>query len=337
MKLMRIAVALTMLAVLCAGCASDKDASAPPDASERIQVGGLGKSVHPFWEQVELGMNTAAKTANADIEFFVPSKEDAQKQAEKIKSWVALGKRGILFAASDPETVGAAVKDAIARDIICVAMDTDAPDSGRVAYVGTDNFAAGKIAGEEMGKILGGKGKVAIATGSVTASNSLERIEGFKEALKEKYPGITLLPEVLVDNEDRAVAVQKAKAKLAAVPDLAGFFGVYALNGPCCANAVKSAGKTGKVRVVCFDNLAEHMNMLKAKEIDIAIGQRPYLMGLKGTELISAIIREGKDKALQEMGAKDGMIDTGVDVITPADVEEYRAKLKELGVPVTGW
>ena len=51
---------------------------------------------------------------------------------------------------------------------------------------------------------------------------------------------------MLVDNEDRAVAVQKAKAKLAAVPDLAGFFGVYALNGPCCANAVKSAGKTGK-------------------------------------------------------------------------------------------
>ena len=64
-------------------------------------------------------MKNAAKDANADIEFFVPSKEDAQKQAEKIKSWVALGKQGVLFAASDPETVGAAVKDAIARDIIC--------------------------------------------------------------------------------------------------------------------------------------------------------------------------------------------------------------------------
>lgn len=337
MKLVPTAAVLVTLAILVAGCASDKPSDQASGTSERVQVAGLGKAVHPFWEQVELGMKTAAKDSSADVEFFVPSKEDAQKQAEKIKSWVALGKQGILFAASDPETVGAAVKDAISRDIVCVAMDTDAPDSGRVAYVGTDNYAAGRIAGEEMGKVLGGKGKVAIATGSVTASNSLERIKGFKEALKEKYPGVTVLPDTLVDNEDRAVAVQKAKAKLAAVPDLAGFFGVYALNGPCCANAVKSAGKTGKVRVVCFDNLAEHMNMLKAKELDVAIGQRPYLMGLKGTQLIAAIIRDGEEKALQEMGAKNGLIDTGVDVIRPGDVEKYRTTLQELGIPVSGW
>ena len=69
---------------------------------------------------------------------------------------------------------------------------------------------------------------------------------------------------------------------------------------------MKSAGKTGKVRVVCLTTWPSMRNMWKAKEIDVAIGQRPYLMGLKGTELISAIVRDGKDKALQEMGAKDG-------------------------------
>ncbi|MCC6483951.1 MAG: sugar-binding protein [Armatimonadetes bacterium] len=339
MKLFRFALALSLACVLTTGCAKGPgdNAAGGPSGSGRLQIAGLGKSVHPFWDQVEMGMKAAAGKAGVDVEFYVPSKEDAQKQAEKIKSWVALGKNGILFAASDPETVGPAIKDAIARKITCVAMDTDAPDSGRAAYVGTDNYLAGKTAAEEMAKELGGKGKVCIATGSVTASNSLERIKGFKEVMAAKYPGITVLPEVLVDNEDRAVAIQKAKAKLAATPDLAAFFGVYALNGPSCAIATESAGRTGKVKIVCFDNLKEHMNMLKQKKLDVVIGQRPYLMGLKGVEVISAIIRDGKDEALKGMGARNGIIDTGVDIVRPQDVEKYRAELKKLGIPVEGW
>lgn len=339
MKLFRISLALALTAALASGCAKGPGTSGGPSggAGGSLEIAGLGKSVHPFWDQVEMGMKAASAKAGAGVEFYVPSKEDAQKQAEKIKSWVALGKDGILFAASDPETVGPAIKDAIARKIVCVAMDTDAPKSGRAAYVGTDNYLAGKIAGEEMGKALGGRGKVCIATGSVTASNSLERIRGFTEVIKEKYPDITVLPETLVDNEDRAVAIQKAKAKLAATPDLAGFFGVYALNGPACAIATQSAGRTGKVKIVCFDNLKEHMNLLKAHRLDVVIGQRPYLMGLKGVEVIAAIIRQGRDEALKAIGAKNGVVDTGVDVVRPEDVEKYRAQLKKLGIPVEGW
>ncbi|MEI6915265.1 MAG: sugar-binding protein [Armatimonadota bacterium] len=341
MRISRLSLAVLAGCVFAAGCSkqpeSGSSAVTGPGAKGPVDIGGLGKSVHPFWEQVEMGMNSAATEQKANVEFYVPSKEDAQKQAEKIKSWVAIGKKGVLFAASDPETVGPAIKDAIAAGIVCVAMDTDAPNSGRAAYVGTDNYQAGKIAGEEMGKLLGGKGKVCVATGSVTASNSLERINGFKEVLRAKYPGIVVLPETLVDNEDRAIAEQKAKAKIAATPDLAAFFGVYAINGPACANAVKSAGLTGKVKVVCFDNLAEHMNMMKSGMIDAVIGQRPYLMGKKGVETITAIIRDGKEKALVNLEAKNGLIDTGVDVVHKEDVEKYRAELKKLGIPVSGW
>lgn len=330
--------AVVSAALILSGCAKQGgDAGkAPAGSGEKLKLAGLGKGVHPFWDQVEMGMK-AAEGANADIEFYVPSKEDAQKQAEKVKSWVALDKDGILFAASDPETIGPAIKDAMAKDIVCVAMDTDAPDSGRAVYVGTDNYAAGRIAGEEMAKQIGGKGTVCIATGSVTASNSLERIKGFKDAIKEKAPGIKVLDEILVDNEDRAVAQQKAQAKIAATPDLAAFFGVYALNGPCCANAVESARKTGKIKIVCFDNLSEHMNMLKSGKIDAVVGQRPFLMGKVGVEVIAAIINDGKDAALAEFKAKEGIIDTGVDVVRRDGVEKYRQQLKDLGIPVKDW
>ncbi|BCW98961.1 MAG: sugar ABC transporter substrate-binding protein [Armatimonadota bacterium] len=319
------------------GCAREATPPAAPEGESGTVIGGLGKSIHPFWDQVEKGMRDAAEPQGIQVEFYVPTKEDARKQAEKIKSWVAVGVSGILFAASDPETVGPAIKDATARNIPCVAMDTDAPDSGRLAYVGTDNYEAGKVAARVLGDLLKGKGKVCIATGSLTASNSLERIRGFKEVLAKDYPGITVLPEILVDNEDRAVAEQKAKAKIAAEPDLAAFFGVYALNGPACANAVKGAGKQGKIRVVCFDTTAEHMNMLKSGMIDAAVGQRPYLMGKKGLELLALVIKKGPEEALKEMGAKNGSIDTGVDVVRREDVEEYRARLKDLGIPVEGW
>lgn len=340
MRFARLPVLLFVVAgLLVGGCSKQEPtiSGTPPPLTGEIQIAGIGKAVHPFWDQVEMGMKDAVKTTGGSIEFFVPSKEDAQKQAEKIKSWVAVGKKGILFAASDPETVGPAIKDAIGKGITCVAMDTDAPQSGRAAYVGTDNYAAGKIAGETLGELLGGKGKVCVATGSVTASNSLERIKGFKEALQKKFPGVTVLPEILVDNEDRAVAEQKAKAKIAATPDLAAFFGVYAINGPACANAVKSAGKTGKIKVVCFDNMAEHMNMLKSGMIDAVVGQRPYLMGKKGVELITAIIKDGKDKAMRDMGVSNGVIDTGVDVVQKTGVEKYRKDLQKLGIPTKGW
>jgi len=328
---------LAMMAgmITVSGC-SQKQAPGTSGAV-KMEIGALGKSVHPFWSEVELGAMAAGKDVDAEVEFYVPSKEDAQKQAEKIKSWVALGKKAIIFAASDPETVGPAIKDAIAKGIVCLAMDTDAPASGRVAYVGTDNYSAGRVAGETMGKTLGGKGKVCIATGSVTASNSLDRIRGFKDALAEKYPQVTVLPDILVDNEDRATAIQKAKAKIAATPDLAAFYGVYALNGPCAANAVESAGKTGKIKIVCFDTTAEHMNMLKSGKLDACIGQRPYLMGKKSVELAAAIIRDGQEKALADAAAKGGIVDTGVDVVTKADMETYRQSLKDMGIPAEGW
>ena len=89
-----------------------------------------------------------------------------------------------------------------AAGIPVIAWDADAPESQRIAYVGTDNVAAGKIAGEELAKAIGGKGKVAILTGSLTAVNANQRIEGFKEALKA-YPDIEIVATEPTEDLDR--------------------------------------------------------------------------------------------------------------------------------------
>jgi ribose transport system substrate-binding protein len=332
MELMKAIVIALVVASLCALVGCGKKAT-----STKQEFAVLGKSVHPYWAEVEVGVKAAGKELGVDVQFFVPQKEDASAQLSRIRTFIASGVAGIAFAASDPNSVKGAIDDAAARDIPCVALDTDAPKTKRIAYIGTDNYGAGKIAGETLGKILGGKGNVAICTGSLSATNSIERMQGFQDALKKDYPGVKVIT-TLVDNEDSAAALSKAKSAMLANSDLNAFYGVYAINGPACAKAVQSMNKVGKVHIVCFDTTSEHMGFIKSGAIDATVGQRPYMMGYKSVEFLNKVKTEGADKALADMKfSKDKKLDTGVDVVTKASMEEYRAKLKKLGVPVSGW
>lgn len=337
----RILIGFILTAVVCmmiAGCGKKATQSATGGgAGAKAKFAVLGKSIHPYWSEVEVGCNAAAKDLNVDVDFVVPPKEDANLQVSRLQGFIAAGVSGIAFAASDPNSVIRVIADANEQDIPCVALDTDAPKSKRIGYIGTDNYTAGRIAGETLGKILNGKGKVAISAGSLSAQNSLDRMNGFKDALKAKYPGVAVIP-LAADKEDGAVALNIAQAALQAHPDLNAFYGVYAINGPACAKAVQGAGKAGKVRVVCFDTTPEHMKYIKSGVIDATIGQRPYMMGYKSVEFLNMVKEHGADMALEHMKfSKDKKLDTGVDVVTKASLEEYRAKLKELKIPVSGW
>ena len=323
-------LAAVALGVLATGCARKG-----PQGGE-VEFAVLGKSIHPYWQEVEVGSQAAAKKFGVKVNFVVPPKEDANLQVSRLQGFIASGVSGIAFAASDPNSVIHVIADADERGIPCVALDTDAPKSKRIGYIGTDNYTAGAIAGRELGKILKGKGKVAISTGSLSAQNSLDRMNGFKDALKKEFPGIETVT-LAADKEDGAVALNAAQAALQTYPDLSAFYGVYAINGPACANAVQGANKVGKVHIVCFDTTAEHMKYIKAGVIDATVGQRPYMMGYKSVKLLKDIIEMGKEKAFAGNGVKDQKLDTGVDVVTKADLESYRAKLKKMGIPVEGW
>ena len=125
------------------------------------------------------------------------------------------------------------------------------------AYIGTDNYAAGKIAGETMAGLLPDGGKVGIVRGSDTALNALQRTDGFLAAVAGK--GIEALPPVN-DQEDAATALQLANSIISANPDLAGAYGVYAYNGPTWATALKEAKAAGRIKIVCFDVTTDTIN-----------------------------------------------------------------------------
>jgi ribose transport system substrate-binding protein len=250
-----------------------------------------------------------------------------------MEGYIAQGYDGIAVAPSDPTAMQATIQAAMDAGIPVITLDTDAPESARLAYVGTSNKAAGVVAGQEMSKLLPDGGSVAIGTGSLTALNSLERIEGFREGLADN---VTVIEPVNNDKEDSATALELANATLVANPDLDGAFGVYAYNGPAWAKAVKEQGKAGEVKIVAFDATDEHIAFLKEGVIDVLIAQREYFQGYNSVELLTEMANKGIEEGMAAYGVPDsGIVDTGVDVVTLAGLADYDAALTDLGIPHT--
>jgi ribose transport system substrate-binding protein len=306
-------------------------------AREGTQYGVLGKCVGPYWEVVKKGAEDAGEELDIKVTVFMPQKEDIPQQIETIETWISMGFKGIAVAPSDPEALVAPVNLAMEKGIPAITIDTDSPNSNRMCYIGTDNYTAGKVAGEKMAEILNGEGKVAIATGSLTAMNSLERMKGFEDAIKE-YPEIEIIKPILCDYEETSKAVELAETAILNHPDLDAFFGVYVFNGPSAAKAVKSAGKEGEIHIVCFDVTDEHLYLIDEGLIDATVAQKQYLMGYEGLKILHSINKKGMEATLDSIPKSeegDYIIDTGVDVVTKENLEEYLKQMDKWGVEHT--
>ena len=330
----RVLVALLMLAL--AGCvpAGQSGGSAGP-----LKVVVIGKSVNPYWSNVQQGVIAAGRELGVETVVFVPPKEDVAAQIQTLETYIAQGVTGIAIAPSDPGALERLMRKAVAAGIIVITLDTP-PVEGSVSrvYIGTDNYAAGRLAGETLARLLPAGGKVGIVRGSDTALNALQRTEGFLDAVARR--GIVPLPP-LNDQADPAAALAMANALISAHPDLAGAFGVYAYNGPAWATAIKEARAAGRIKVVCFDANADTINGIKEGVIDATIAQREYDMGYLSVQTIKLVAEEGMAAALAKMNATDGIIRTGVDVVTAANLKDYEAALDARGIPhawtTRGW
>jgi len=356
LKSLFFAILIAVLLFSCAGPTTVPEEEAPPEmieapeeaapveeaAPEEFTVVVIGKSVHPYWSNVEKGVIAAANDLGIDSDhaiFFVPQNEDVAAQIETMETYIAQGVTGIAIAPSDPNALEPVMQKAVDAGIIVTTLDTPpVEDSVSLVYMGTDNYSAGQSAGEAMVELLPEGGTVGIGRGSDTALNALQRTDGFLDAVEGT--GIETL-EPVNDQEDAARALELANSVLSANPDLAGAFGVYAYNGPAWATAIKEADRVGLTRLVCFDATTDIINGIKEGVIDATVAQREFDMGYKSVQLIYLIATEGEDAAMSEMGVVDGIVDTGVDIITPASLKEYEAGLDAKGIPhewdTEGW
>jgi ABC-type sugar transport system substrate-binding protein len=313
---------LIIAALLLAGCATP--AAAPttaPAANEPAPAAAaegfyafLPKGLdNPYWDECRKGMEAEMAKLGVKAEFLGPAVSDATKQVEIFESVIARKPLAIAVSPNDPSTVTASIKKAMDAGIPVITWDADAPDSARMLYIGTDNVAAGRTAGEEMAKAMGGKGKVAIINGALTALNAQQRVQGFKEAIA-KYPDMEIIAdEPTEDSLDKALSV--SEQLLQAHPDLGGFYGVTGSGVPGAAGAVKQANKCGQVKVGGFDVVPQGIEFMKNGCVDFLVSQRPYGMTAQALEIMTGLAKGDKPTSTN--------VDTGVEIVYPSTLETF--------------
>ncbi|WP_136645253.1 sugar-binding protein [Tabrizicola sp. YIM 78059] len=284
--------------------------------AEDITIAVVPKVAVPFFDDCNTGAQEAAERLGVNYQWVVPQNTQGSTQVKIMEDLIARNVSGIAISVNEPKSVEGVIKQAMDAGIKVVTFDSDSANSGRSMYIGTINTEAGVTMGNSMAEALGGKGKVAIVTGQLGASNLNERIDGVKKALAA-YPEIEIVA-VEGTEDDLAKAVSVTEALLRANPDLAGIFGMSQVGGPAVAKVLAQkefSDRKGVLKVFAFDDLPDTVKGVKDGFIDGIMVQRPVTMGRLAVESLVAQIR-GEAGEIKD-------IDTGVTVVNASNLDSY--------------
>jgi ribose/xylose/arabinose/galactoside ABC-type transport system permease subunit/ABC-type sugar transport system substrate-binding protein len=278
----------------------------------------------PYWIDSKLGLADKAKELGVSAVFTGPPTVDANAQIESVNRAIAQKVDGIIVCAV-ADAVTPAIDKAIEAGIPVVCADSDAPSSKRFSFIGTGNYNAGYRGGEQLAKLLGGRGEVALMY-IPGWDNLIQRIQGYKDALA-KYPGIAVV-KIGNDKGSQTEAEKECRAILQAFPNLAGFGCVAAVGGQGAAVAVKQAGKTGKVKIVAMDRDEATLQFIQEGVIDASIAQRTYMMTYLALQMLYDLrndrIKFTDDWRKVGVNPLPPMVDTGTFVIDRDNVGSFR-------------
>jgi ribose transport system substrate-binding protein len=276
------------------------------------------KGVHPYYEPCYEGFKAAAKKYGVKVEKVDPQKFELPLQVRVIEDLIAQHVDGIAISALDDAGLVPVIADATKAGIKVITFDAPAPSSAALTYIGTDNESAGKAAGTRMAELMKGKGNIVILQGGLGATNLNLRTKGFKEALA-KHPGIKLL-EVVDEQGDFNVSMNKTEAILQTYPDVTAIFSVSAEGAPAAAQVLKQQKKAGKILLAGFDDLKDTLEGIKDGTIAFCLVQKTFKMGWLSVE---ALLDATKGKTLPKV------TDTGVLFVTKANVGTYMEEMKK--------
>jgi ribose transport system substrate-binding protein len=313
MPLRKTAVLLCVGLFLAGGCGRQQ--------SSAKRLAFITNNAADFWTIARKGTEKAdAELPGVTVEFRLGD-GTAAAQKRILDDLLAKGVDGIAISPVDPANQTAMLNDA-AKQALVFTHDSDAPDSKRECYVGTDNVAAGRQAGELIKEALPAGGKIAVFVGKLDARNAQERLQGIKEAIAGANIDII---DVRTDDTDSVRAKANVSEMLVSHPETAALVGLWSYNGPAILNAVRDAGRTGQVKIIAFDEDDETLTGVKAGAIVGTVVQQPFEFGYQSITLL--------DKALK--GDRSG-IPAGRQLFIPTKVirqdtvDEFRSTLTQL-------
>jgi ribose transport system substrate-binding protein len=274
-----------------------------------------------FWKAAEAGVKKAqGELPNYNLTFKYPEQSSAAIQTRMMDDLVAAGVAGILVSPVDPKTMGDAL-NRVGSQVALFTTDSDAPNSKRVVYIGSSNTDAGKQAGQLMVKAMPNGGKCMGFVGLPGADNARERIEGVKETIK----GTKIeLVDVRADDIDQTRAKRNVEDTITAHPEINCMVGFYSYNTPRIYEALKEAGKIGKVTIIGFDEDPITLGGVKEGTIVGTVVQQPYEWGYQGMKMMAKYL-EG-DKSFIPANK---LIIIPTKIIDKSNVDAFWAELKQ--------
>ena len=273
-----------------------------------------------FWKLAEAGVKKAQEELpNYDLQLKYPEQAAAAIQQRLMDDLVAAGVSAIMVSAVDPKSSTEALSR-IGAQVPLFTTDSDAPDTNRVAYIGSSNTDAGMQAGEIAKKAMPDGGTCIGFVGLLGADNARERIDGMKAALAGS--NVELI-DVRGDDIDMTRAKRNVEDALAANPDIDCMVGFYSYNPPRIYEVLKESGKLGEITVVAFDEDPITLGGVKEGTIAGTVVQQPYEWGYQGMKLMAAYLEGDKS-----MIPADALVIVPTAIIDASNVDAFEAELK---------
>lgn len=323
---------LGTLALVSACRKGDGSAGGGAGAPKKLRIAVIPKgTTHEFWKAVHAGAIKAERELGVSIIWKGPLKEDDLKsQVDLVQSFTAQGVSGIVLAPLNDTALAAPVKAASMVGVPVVIFDSDLKGSDHVSFVATDNVAAGKLAGEKLGALLGGKGNVVLLRYQEGSASTHNREQGFLEGIR-KYPEIKLVS----DNQYGGATTESAFAASENLL-LAQNAGRGQLQGIFCPNesttfgmllALEKAGLAGKIRFIGFDASEKLVSGVSSGKIDGLVLQNPFNMGYQA---VKTLVQHLQRQTIERR------IDTGAALVDKANMDQAEMKAL-LSPPLAEW
>jgi len=280
---------------------------------------------HLFWQSVHAGDAKGDQETGVSISWNGPLNEsDFNGQVQIVESMINRHVDAIALAPIDKKVMVGPVERAMAAGIPVIIFDSTVDTDKFVSQIATDNFAAGQLAADRMGKVLNGKGKVVIVAVQVGAASTMAREAGFEEKLKKDYPGIQIVDR-RSGYADFAKILHVAEKMLTGNPDLDGMFASNESSTVGAAQALKGRGGN-KIKLVGFDSGPTLETDLRNGVIDSLVVQHPFKMGY---ESVMAAVKKMKGEPVEKINNLAPRLVMKEDLENPEVKEQLNPDIKK--------
>jgi ribose transport system substrate-binding protein len=291
----------------------------------------------PYWKSAGEGFQRAAAEYGVSAEIRGPNSFDPQAEVQEFRTVVARKPAGILVSVTNSSLLAPEIDAAIAAGIPVITMDSDAPESKRLYFIGTNNLQAGRLGGQRVAAVLNGKGNVVFFT-MPGQPNLEERLKGYNDVFSA-YPGIKVV-EVFDMKGDSGIAMDKAREYLTRKDKdrIDAMICLQSSAGKDVGEIIRRAkglGDSGRL-LVAMDTDVATLQLIKDGIIDSTISQKPYTMALVGLKALDSIHHYppktlGADYGLDPFAPFPSFVDTGVSLVDKGNVDAILTRKEAVG------